>query len=49
MTRLVLNGYANAYTYPPNVRHSELFVQQERAARDNDRGLWAEDTCAGEG
>jgi micrococcal nuclease len=46
--RLVVNGYATAYTYPPNVRHAELFVQLERAAREGDRGLWAEDTCAGE-
>ena len=45
--RLVANGYANVYTYPPNVRHAELFVQLEREARDNDRGLWAPDTCDG--
>ena len=45
--RLVVNGYAHAYTYPPNVRHSTLLVQLERAARDNDRGLWAADTCEG--
>lgn len=45
--RLVVNGYAAAYTYPPNVRHSELFVQLEREARDNDRGLWSPDTCQG--
>lgn len=45
--RLVLNGYASAYTYPPNVRHSELFVQLEREARENDRGLWSPETCNG--
>ncbi|HYI44324.1 MAG TPA: thermonuclease family protein [Actinomycetota bacterium] len=43
--RLVANGYAFAYTYPPSVRHSELFVQLERDARENDRGLWAPDAC----
>ena len=43
--RLVANGYAFAYTYPPSVRHSNLFVQLERDARENDRGLWAPDTC----
>lgn len=43
--RLVANGYASVYTYPPNVRHSELFVHLERAARENDRGLWAPATC----
>jgi micrococcal nuclease len=46
--RLVVNGYASAYTYPPNVRHSELFVQLERDARDGDRGLWSPETCNGE-
>jgi len=46
--RLVINGYAHAYTYPPNVRHSELFVQLEREAREQERGLWFPDTCAGE-
>jgi micrococcal nuclease len=46
--RLVVNGYAHAFTYPPNVRHSELFVQLERDARDGDRGLWSPETCNGE-
>ncbi len=46
--RLVANGYAAAYTYPPNVRHAELFVQLQREARENDRGLWAPGTCNGE-
>ena len=46
--RLVANGYASAFTYPPNVRHAEFFVQLERDARDKDRGLWSPDTCDGE-
>jgi micrococcal nuclease len=46
--RLVANGYAHAYTYPPNVRHADLFVQLEGEARDNDRGLWDRNTCDGE-
>ena len=46
--RLVANGYAHAYTYPPNVRHADLLVQLEREARDNDRGLWAQEACSGE-
>jgi micrococcal nuclease len=45
--RLVANGYAHAYTYPPNVRHADLFVQLEREAREGDRGLWSPDTCNG--
>jgi micrococcal nuclease len=45
--RLVANGYASAYTYPPNVRWSELFVQLESEAREGDRGLWSPETCNG--
>jgi micrococcal nuclease len=46
--RLVVNGYAYAYTYPPNVRHSELFVSLQREAREAERGLWHPDSCNGE-
>ena len=46
--RMVVNGYATAYTYPPNVRHSGLFVQLEREARENNRGLWSPNTCSGD-
>ena len=45
--RLVANGYASAYTYPPNVRWSELFVRLQREARDSSRGLWSPETCGG--
>ncbi|MGH2698780.1 MAG: thermonuclease family protein [Actinomycetota bacterium] len=45
--RLVLNGYATAYTYPPNVRHSKLFVTLQREARATDAGLWSPETCNG--
>jgi micrococcal nuclease len=45
--RLVANGYAHAYTFPPNVRHAALFVALQRDARAHDRGLWAEDSCNG--
>lgn len=45
--RLVANGYASAYTYPPNIRWSELFVQLEREAREGNRGLWSPETCSG--
>jgi micrococcal nuclease len=46
--RLVVNGYASVFTYPPNVRHADLFVQLQREARDADRGLWSPDACNGE-
>ena len=45
--RLVINGYAHAYTYPPNVRHSELLVQLQAQAREEARGLWSSETCNG--
>lgn len=47
--RLVVNGYAHAYTYPPDVRHSELFATLQGQARDDRRGLWAPETCGGRG
>ena len=43
--RLVINGYAHAYIYPPSVRHSELFVSLQRRARAGASGLWAEGVC----
>jgi micrococcal nuclease len=46
--RLVVNGYAAAYTYPPNVRHAELFVALQREASQEHRGLWSPETCSGE-
>ena len=47
--RLVANGYAAAYTYPPNVRHADLFVALQSDAQETARGLWHPDTCAGRG
>jgi micrococcal nuclease len=44
--RLVVNGYAHAYTYPPNIRHAQLLVALEKAARLGDTGLWGPGTCA---
>lgn len=45
--RLVINGYASAYTYPPNVRHAGLFAALQRSARRAEDGLWAPSTCGG--
>jgi micrococcal nuclease len=47
--RLVANGYAVAYSYPPNVRHAELLTELTRAARAQGRGLWASGACGREG
>jgi len=38
---LVREGYAYACTYPPDVKYTEQFVQAQREARENNRGLWA--------
>ncbi|MEH7356651.1 thermonuclease family protein [Neobacillus drentensis] len=38
---LVLNGYAEPSTYPPDVKYSEYFVKFAREARDSNKGLWA--------
>jgi len=37
---LVKEGYAQVYTFPPNVKHQELFIGLQRMARDEGRGLW---------
>ncbi|OGM60930.1 hypothetical protein A2955_03620 [Candidatus Woesebacteria bacterium RIFCSPLOWO2_01_FULL_37_19] len=37
---LVREGFANAATYPPDVKYSELFRNAEKEARENNRGLW---------
>jgi micrococcal nuclease len=37
---LVHRGYAQAATYPPNVRYAEYFRQLEAGAREANRGLW---------
>lgn len=47
--RLVVNGYATAYPYAPNLRHSDLFAALERAARAAGRGLWGADACGAGG
>ncbi|MEH7386857.1 thermonuclease family protein [Bacillus sp. JJ1521] len=38
---LVINGYAEPSTYPPDVKYSEYFVKFAREARDSKMGLWA--------
>jgi micrococcal nuclease len=38
---LVRDGYAVAYTVPPDVAHADEFVALQRAARDAGRGLWS--------
>jgi micrococcal nuclease len=38
---LVREGYANVYTYPPDVRYDALFRTAERFAREEKKGLWS--------
>ncbi|TAF34284.1 MAG: hypothetical protein EAZ57_00070 [Cytophagales bacterium] len=37
---LIKKGYAWAYKYPPNVKHSERFEQLQEKAKSAKRGLW---------
>ncbi len=38
---MVRDGYAQQYTFPPNVAHTEQFGDAERAARLGGVGLWS--------
>ncbi|WP_428908368.1 thermonuclease family protein [Niallia sp. Krafla_26] len=38
---LVLNGFAEPSTYPPDVKYSEYFVKFAGEAREQNTGLWA--------
>lgn len=42
---LVRNGYARAATFPPDVKYQSLFLEAEREARENKRGLWGSTDC----
>ena len=37
---LVRLGYAQASTYPPDVRYQDLFLEMQQEAREAKRGLW---------
>ncbi len=39
---MVKEGYAMAFTYPPNVKYQELFLKLQKEARDAGKGLWAD-------
>jgi len=41
---LVRQGFAKASTYPPDVKFATQFVEAEREARENQRGLWGKCT-----
>lgn len=37
---LVREGFARVYTYSPDVKFNQQFLEAEREARENQRGLW---------
>jgi len=39
---LVEEGYATVYTFPPNVKYAERFVELQRKAMMERKGLWSE-------
>lgn len=38
---LVRTGYAQVFTYPPDVKYQDLFLELQRQARESKLGLWA--------
>ncbi len=45
---LVREGYAYAAAYVPDITRKAFFAETEKDARENERGLWSPNTCAGE-
>jgi endonuclease YncB( thermonuclease family) len=43
----ILDGYANAYVKFPHPR-SETYLEAQKSARENKRGLWSDQTCNGD-
>ncbi|MBI3317698.1 MAG: thermonuclease family protein [Candidatus Omnitrophica bacterium] len=39
-SELLRQGYAQLLTIPPNVKYADLFVENQREAREAGRGLW---------
>lgn len=38
---LVCRGYANVYSFPPNIKYKDLFLEAESEAKEAQRGIWA--------
>ena len=43
---LVKLGFAKVATFPPNVKYTDKFIEAQRQAREQNRGLWAENVCS---
>ncbi len=39
---LVKQGYAQVATYPPDVKYKEMFLEAQRKAKEDKKGLWGE-------
>lgn len=37
---MLRNGYAMVYTIPPNVKYVESFIEAQRLAREEKKGIW---------
>jgi len=37
---MVKRGFANVFTFPPNVKYTDKFIEAERGASTNEIGLW---------
>jgi len=37
---LVQEGYAQIFTYPPDVKHADYFLELQQEAKENNKGLW---------
>lgn len=44
--QLLLQGYANIATFPPDVKYIDYFKEYEKYARDNKIGLWGKENSA---
>lgn len=45
---MIAEGYAHEYTYNLPYKYQKEFKAAEKRAREEKRGLWADDTCAGD-
>jgi micrococcal nuclease len=39
--KMILDGYAVAYTIPPNVKYAERFIEAQKSARTRKTGIWS--------
>jgi len=44
---MVKRGFANAFTFPPDVKYADKFIEAERTARSGELGLWVKSKSSG--